>query len=137
MGATASSQRNVNEDRFFLVERIVASMCDFCHPPTLMMGIYGRAKDPNNPYGGCGLRIGDQAILELRDYMKTDKSIKYEFENDTSLHFFRTELKEVAYRLKTPELDEIRVVDPLLARSFKPIGMSPSKPLDELHEVLR
>jgi hypothetical protein len=102
-----------------------------------MMGVFGRARDTNSPYGGLGLRIGNKPILELREYAKTPTSIKYEFENDTTLHFFRTGLQEVAYRLKTPELDEIRVIDPLLARSFKTIGMDNAKPLDELKDIMQ
>jgi hypothetical protein len=136
MGNTTSAV-SPQDTRQFLIERIVASMCDFCDPPTLMMGIFGRNRDVNSPYGGVGLRIGDKPIVELREYAKTPTSIKYEFENDTTLHFFRTELQEVAYRLKTPELDEIRVVDPLLVRSFKTIGMDTAKPLDELKYILQ
>lgn len=139
MGVASSISPNTrtNADHAFLIERIVGSMCDFCSPPTLMMGVYDNKHDVNNPYGGLGLRIGDQPVLELRDYAKSENSIKYEFEHDTTLHFFRTDLNEIAYRLKTPTLDEIRVVDPLLTQSFKTIGTDSSRPLDEFAEILR
>jgi hypothetical protein len=137
MGNSTSIANSSDPKDYFIIERIVASMCNYCNPDTLTMGVFGHPKDATSPYKGLGLRIGDQPILELREYTKTPTSIKYEFQNNTSLHFFRTELKEVAYRLKTPTLDELRTVDPLLCKNFKTINMDNSGPLDELKEIMR
>ena len=90
-----------NVNNAFLVERTVASMCDFLGGEgTIRLGVSGRKhmEDVRNPLAFQGIRIGDSPILSMKSCIAAPESVQYAFEADTNLHIFRRG-EDVLYHL--------------------------------------
>lgn len=142
MGVSQSSVAVLSptNQKCFIVERIVASKCDFLpsdNEPVITFGVLGRkGADPENPLTHQGIRVGDLPIAHLTNFVENQNGLTYEFENGITMNFFTRADGDVVYNLKTPTLEVTRSVDPLLRSFYKPIGLS-SAEIDKLSGIYR
>ncbi len=133
-----------NNERSFIVERFLVPNCDFLKPrfgeANIVVGICGKGRDMENPLSHQGIRLGDSEIYQMSNCIEGKDSLSYEFgpgENKEKvyLNVFKRD-KEVCYHLKAGEIDITRTMDPLIAKTFKTIGMN-SAELDKLKNILQ
>ena len=122
-----------------LIERIVASQCDYLKPnrfeDTIRVGVIGRGTDPNNPLSHQAIRIGDSEAYRLQSVQEGADTLHYTFDKNVSLTLMKRK-NSVVYHLKTPEYDVTREVNPAIAKFYKPIGLD-CEELDKIQKIYR
>lgn len=119
----------------FIIERIFDANCDYIKNTTdkvIKVGIASNTPNDNkeNPLHLQGIRIGEGEIYRLKNFVKNDNSLTYEFEKNVKLNLFRREMN-VCYNLNTDDINVTKCIDPLIIKNYKDIGMN-SMELDEI-----
>ena len=138
MGNTTST-KVLTLSQSFLIDRILVANLNNIEGKNLVVGVFGGKTDDENPLQNQGIRIGDNSpIFRLKNFSKSEHSLRYEFESDVTLSVTKRDSSDVIYNLKTPSLNLTGTIDKLIRERYKNISMSPtSNELDTLSEVLR
>lgn len=125
---------------FFAIDRILDANCDYIkntqHKNVLIGIVPGTPIDnKENPLQYQGIRIGEGEIFRLKNFVKNDNSLTYEFENDVKLNLFKREMV-ICYNLQADDLNVTKCIDPIITKNFKDIGMN-SKELDEISKFYK
>ena len=119
----------------FLIDRII------CTNLNIYVGVIGGVDtNDKNILKHQGIRIGsDNKISELKNFIKTERNLIYEFDSDIKLSVFKRQNNEedVYYNIKTKTINITSLVDPLIRQNFKKIGMSISDEIDSLESMFK
>lgn len=143
MGSATSRQVTSHEllkqNNCFIIDRLICANFNNIEGNNINIGIFGNtSKEDTNPLKNQGIRIGfNSPILQLKNFIQTDKNLVYEFEDDVKLSVFKKNDTDVCFNIKTPTLNVTNTMDPVVRKYYKNIGMNGATELDMLERIIR
>jgi hypothetical protein len=129
-----SKEKNLDFRTCFIIERILDANCDYIKNTSdknLKIGVTSESSEnKENPMNIQGIRIGEGEIYRLKNFIKNDNSLTYEFDKNIKLNLFKREMN-VCYNLNTDDINITKCIEPIIIKNFKDIGMD-SNELDEI-----
>jgi len=121
---------------FLLVERLIATNCDFlpdsAEDKNILIGVCGTSKDELNPLANQAIRLCNNTH-RLLNFQEGNSTLTYEFEKNVTLNIMRSENK-IMYNIKTPDINVTREIHPSVVKLYKPIGVA-SVELDTIKKL--
>ena len=100
----------------------------------LYVGITALPNNNNNPITGQCMRLGDDDLQRLVNFVETNNTLEYFFENDNYMKFTKSPDNIVMLTMRYNDITTNREINPMMRRFYKPISCQ-SAELDKLTKL--
>ena len=88
----------------------------------------------NNPITGQCMRLGNDDLKRLVNFVETDNTLEYYFENNNYMKFTKGADNVVTLTMRYNDITTTREINPMMRRFYKPISCQ-SAELDKLSQL--
>ncbi len=125
--AVPKSTRNI------LIERMIDGNAE----KSVRVGISNHAHSPMYPFQNQCISVNNEPPKLLQHFEESNKTLKYTFEDNIQLSISKRENNDVYYFLKTGDYECSRLIDPIIRKCFKPLGMGSPCELDKIDTLFK
>jgi hypothetical protein len=119
--------------RSILIERMIDGNAE----KTVRIGISNHAHSPMYPFQNQCISVNNEPPKLLQHFEESGKMLKYTFEDNIQLSISKRDNNDVYYFLKTGDYECSRVIDPIVRKFFKPLGVGSPCELDKIDGLFK